>query len=187
MDKNGLIIALVTIVGISIGIWLWSTYNRLVRLRNQVDTAWAQVETELERRLDLIPNVVATVKGYAAHERETLEAVIIARSEALSASLPSDSFASQDNVSAALSRLFALSERYPALKADASFLKLQAELSQTENRISFGRKVYNESVLAYNNAQQEFPANLVAARFRHTASPTFKASGEAANPPSVNF
>ena len=177
----------ILIACIGIGIWLFNVYNRLVRLRNQVQTAWAQIETELERRLDMIPSLVATVKGYASHERETLEAVINARATALSARDAESSLQSQDMISNALGRIFALSERYPELKADKSFLELQKELTQTENRISFGRKVYNETVLTYNTAQEVFPANLVASRFKHSLSSSFKSSSEAARPPKVEF
>ena len=132
---NGLIvvllalIGLVLIVGLALGIWLWSTYNRLIRLRNQVETALAQVRTELQRRLDMIPNLVKTVKGYAAHESETLEAVISARSAAVSTPATPGTGEGADLISASLGRLMALSERYPDLKADKSFAELQNELA----------------------------------------------------------
>jgi LemA protein len=183
---NGLIvvllvlIGLVLIVGLALGIWL-------IRLRNQVETALAQVRTEMQRRLDMIPNLVKTVKGYAAHESETLEAVISARSAAVSTPATPGTGEGADLISASLGRLMALSERYPDLKADKSFAELQNELAETENRIGFGRKLYNETVLIYNNAQQVFPANLIAARFSHTPSMSFEASPESATPPVVEF
>jgi LemA protein len=176
----------VTLVAILVAAWLWSIYNRLVRLRNQVETAFGQVQTELERRLELIPNLVATVKGYASHERETLDAVISARAAATSVQLDTG-LQAQDLLSGALGRLMALSERYPDLKADSGFLRLQSELENTEGRISFGRKLYNESVQSYNNAQQVFPANLVASKFRHKAATQFLASEAAAHSPKVQL
>lgn len=181
--------ALVLLVAIfaGVGVWIWGIYNRLVRLRNEVTNAWAQVETELERRLDMIPNIVNTVKGYASHERETLEAVIQARAGAMVDRTPESNNISQDLVTTSLGRLMALSERYPALKADQGFLKLQNELAETENRISFGRKVFNESVLIYNTVQQVFPANLVARKFGHSERTSFQSSASAARPPVVNF
>ena len=190
---NGLIVVLLVLIGLilivslALGIWLWSTYNRLIRLRNQVETSLAQVRTELQRRLDMIPNLVKTVKGYAAHESETLEAVISARSAAVSKPSTPGTGEGADPISATLGRLMALSERYPELKADKSFAELQMELAETENRIGFGRKLYNETVLIYNNAQQVFPANLIAARFSHTPSMSFEASPESATPPVVEF
>ncbi len=180
-------IAILFLVSISLGLWLWVTYNRLVRLRNQVTTSWAQVQTELERRLDLIPNLVATVKGYAEHERETLESVISARATAMKTDTREASLQSGDVLTAALGKLFALSERYPELKADSGFLELQREISQTENRISYGRKVFNETVQFYNTAQQVFPANLVAGRFKHSESASYSASENSMRPPTVSF
>jgi LemA protein len=157
-------------------------------LRNSVITAWGQIETETQRRLDLIPNLVATVKGYAQHESSTLEAVIQARAAAVGgARTPAETLQTQDILSAALGRLFALSESYPNLKADQTFLSLQNELAQTENRINYGRKLYNETALIYNTAQQEFPANIVARRWNHGAVDSFRASAEASAPPTVSF
>lgn len=174
------------IISGAVGIWLWTTYNRLIRLRNQVETAWGQVQTELERRLDLIPNLVAVVKGYASHESETLEAVITARAAATNTQ-PENGLQAQDFLSSALGRLLAVSERYPDLKADSGFLKLQTELENAENRISFGRKLYNETVFTYNTAQQVFPANLISSRFQHTAAAQFAATEAASRAPKVKF
>ena len=181
------LIGLVLTVGLILGLWLWKTYNQLIRLRNEVETSLAQVRTELQRRLDMIPNLVKTVKGYAAHESETLEAVVAARSAAVSTPSTPGTGEGADLISASLGRLMALSERYPDLKADKNFAALQKELAETENRISFGRKLYNETVLIYNNAQQVFPANLIASRFSHTPGMSFDASPEAAIPPDVDF
>jgi len=139
-------------------------YNSLVRLRNQVKNAWAQIDVQLKRRHDLIPNLVETVKGYAAHERETLEAVTAARNLAQGAigkGVGAQSKAEAE-LSGALSRLLAVVENYPDLKANQNFLALQEELTSTENKISFSRQFYNDSVLGYNNKTQMFPSNVVA-------------------------
>jgi LemA protein len=182
----GILFVVIVVIGI-VALFALRTYNRLIRLRNDVTNSWAQVETELQRRLDLIPNLVATVKGYASHEHSTLQDVIDARSASLAATSPQDALQKQDFLTATLGRLMAVSERYPDLKADKSFLALQAELLQTENRINYGRKVYNESVLLYNTAQQVFPASLFAAKWHHVASESFQARPEATEPPTVSF
>jgi len=141
-----------------------ATYNRLVRLRNQVKNAWAQIDVQLKRRYDLIPNLVETVKGYMQHERETMEAVTKARNLAqqLSSSGAGERAKAEGELSSALARLLAVAERYPDLKANQNFLALQEELTSTENKISFSRQFYNDSVLHYNNQTQMFPSNVVA-------------------------
>ena len=148
-----------------VAIALIALYNRLVRLRNAVDNAWAQVEVQLKRRWDLIPNLVETVKGYAAHERETFEAVTNARTRAQAAQGPAEQGAAEGILSQALGRLFALAEAYPELQADENFRQLQDELAQTENRIAVSRQVYNDTVLTYNNTVQTFPGLVVAGPF----------------------
>src|ERR671915_829821 len=140
-------------------------YNRLVRLRNRVDNAWAQIEVQLKRRWDLIPNLVETVKGYAAHERETFEAVTQARARAQQAQTPGETAAAEGILGAALGRLFAVAEAYPELQAGENFRQLQDELAQTENRIATSRQVYNDAVLTYNNAIQTFPGVVLAGPF----------------------
>ncbi|OPG08221.1 hypothetical protein B1L11_28600 [Microbispora sp. GKU 823] len=141
---------------------LVSVYNRLVRTRNTVDNAWAQIDVQLKRRYDLIPNLVETVKGYAAHERATLEAVVVARAQAIGARGPEEQAAAENMLSGALKSLFAVAEAYPDLKASANFAELQEELAATENRIAYSRQYYNDAVLTYNNAIQTVPANIVA-------------------------
>jgi LemA protein len=158
----GIIIAVVVVILV---LWLILTYNGLVRLRNRVENAWSQIDVQLRRRYDLIPNLVETVKGYAAHERETLEAVIAARQQGVSATTVAEQGAAQNQITQALGRLFALSEAYPDLKANQNFLSLQEELTATEDRIGYSRQFYNDSVLKYDNKRQSFPANLVAGRF----------------------
>ena len=132
-------------------------YNRLVQLRNRVDNAWAQIEVQLKRRWDLIPNLVESVKGYAAHERETFEAVTQARVRAQQAQTPGEAAQAEGILGAALGRLFAVAEAYPELQADENFRQLQTELAETENRVAVSRQVYNDSVLTYHNAIQTFP------------------------------
>jgi len=145
-----------------VGLWLMFTYNGLVNLRNQVKNAWSQIDVQLKRRYDLIPNLVETVKGYAAHERETLERVIKARQAGIDASTVKDQAAAENMIVGALRQLFALSEAYPNLKANENFLALQEQLASTENKISFARQYYNDTVQAFNTRQQQFPATLVA-------------------------
>jgi LemA protein len=139
-------------------------YNGLVRLRNQVKNAWAQIDVQLKRRHDLIPNLVETVKGYMKHERETMEAVTKARTLAqqMTSAGPGERAKAEGELSSALARLFAVAERYPDLKASQNFLALQEELTSTENKISFSRQFYNDSVMKYNNQTQMFPSNVVA-------------------------
>ena len=142
--------------------WFILTYNGLVRLRNQVKNAWSQIDVQLKRRYDLIPNLVETVKGYAAHEKETFERVIKARQRGIDASTVKDQAEAENMITGALRQLFALSEAYPDLKANQNFLALQEELSSTENKIAFSRQYYNDAVQTFNTRQEMFPANLVA-------------------------
>jgi LemA protein len=140
-------------------------YNGLVRRRNEKDNAWSQIDVQLKRRHDLIPNIVETVKGYAKHERETLDAVIKARNQAVSAQGPAAAGQAEGVLGAALGKLFALAEAYPDLKANTNYLALQEELSSTENRIGYSRQAYNDAATRYNNAREVFPANLISGGF----------------------
>jgi LemA protein len=185
------------IVGIVIGVlillvlvWLFVTYNGLVRLRNQMKNAWSQIDVQLKRRHDLIPNLVETVKGYAAHERQTLEAVTQARNIAQSAvgKGVGEQAKAEGELSGALSRLLAVVERYPDLKANQNFLALQEELSSTENKISFSRQYYNDSVLHYNNRIQMAPSNIVAGIFGFKTGEFFEVTAaEEREAPKVSF
>ena len=157
----GLIVVLVVLVGYFVGI-----YNGLVRKRNEKDNGWSQIDVQLKRRHDLIPNLVETVKGYAKHERETFDAVIKARNQAVSAQGPAAAGQAEGVLGAALGKLFALAEAYPDLKANQNFLGLQEELSSTENRIGFARQAYNDAATRYNNAREVFPANLISGGFQ---------------------
>jgi LemA protein len=168
-------------------LWLITTYNRFVRGRNRVDNAWAQVEVQLKRRWDLIPNLVATVKGYAAHEQETFEAVTEARTNAQRAGSPASTAAAEGVLGAALGRLFAVAEAYPDLKADSSFLQLQGELSETENRIAVSRQIYNDTALTYNNGIQVFPGMLVAGPFGFAKREYFEVDVAQREAPGVEF
>ena len=162
-------------------------YNRLVTLRNRVENAWAQVDVQLRRRYDLIPNLVETVKGYASHERETFEAVTQARSGAQQAQGPAEQSAAEGILGQALGRLFAVAEDYPELQADENFRQLQDELAETENKIAVSRQVYNDTVLTYNTAIQTFPGLLVAGPFGFARKDFFELEGEAREAPRVAF
>lgn len=158
-------------------------YNRLVGLRNQVKNAWRQIDVQLKRRHDLIPNLVEVVKDYMSYEQETLEKVIQARSQAVSAGSPEEAIAAEGILSGALGKLFALMENYPDLKANENVSRLMEELSATENKISFSRQFYNDSVMALNNAVEAFPSNIVAGMFGfHQATYFEVAEAEAATP-----
>jgi LemA protein len=155
-----LIVVLVLLVLFIIGI-----YNKLVRLRMRVKNSWSQIDVQLKRRYDLIPNLVETVKGYAAHEKETLEAVIQARNMAINASTVAEQGQAENMLTGALKSIFALSEAYPDLKANQNFMQLQEELTSTENRIGFARQHYNDTVEGYNTKIQVFPNNIFAGMF----------------------
>ncbi|MFM1770734.1 MAG: hypothetical protein RJA22_3263 [Verrucomicrobiota bacterium] len=180
-------------------IYVMSAYNRLVGLRNRFKNAFAQIDVQLKRRHDLIPNLVETAKGYLTHERGTLEAVIAARNAATSATTraaanPGDPAAMRELAAAegaltgTLGRLFALSEAYPQLKADTTMHGLMEELTSTENKVSFSRQAYNDSVMTYNTARESFPANLVAGLFNFAAAELFQIENKAEREaPKVSF
>ena len=162
-------------------------YNRLVTFRNRVDNAWAQVDVQLKRRYDLIPNLVETVKGYAAHERGTFEAVTEARAAAQGARTPAEAGQAEGILSQALGRLFAVAEAYPELQADENFRQLQSELAETENRIAVSRQVYNDTVLTFNNAIQTFPGVVIAGPFGFSAREFFETDEAERAAPRVDF
>ncbi|MFW6171520.1 MAG: LemA family protein [Planctomycetota bacterium] len=159
-----LAIGVVVLLGIGVGYFV-GIYNGLVRKRNETDNAWSQIDVQLKRRHDLIPNLVETVKGYASHEQETMEKVIQARNQAVSAEGPAAAGQAEGMLGAALGKLFALAESYPDLKANRNFLALQEELSSTENKIGFARQAYNDAATRYNNAREVFPANMISGSF----------------------
>ena len=163
-------------------------YNNMVTKRNRIDNAWQNIDTQLQRRNDLIPNLVETVKGYASHESETLAAVTAARAASTSATTPGEVAAAENQVMGALRQLLVVAEAYPDLKANANFQQLQSDLTDTENKISYARQSYNDCVLTYNNAIQTFPGNLVAGFGHFEPKQGFIVEDEAARKaPKVQF
>jgi LemA protein len=177
------------LLGIAVLLALYGVvaYNRLVRLRNRIANAWAQVDVQLRRRYDLIPNLVETVKGYARHERETFEAVTQARSEAINAQGVAPQAQAENMLTNALKSLFAVAEAYPELKANQNFLALQEELTSTEGRIAYARQFYNDSVLQLNTKVQTFPSNIIANMFGFREQEYFEADDTSRGPVSVQF
>ncbi|MDR3624597.1 MAG: LemA family protein [Chlamydiales bacterium] len=187
-------IALIIILAIIVIIvlWIWGLYNRLVSLKNQVKNAWSQIDVQLQRRYDLIPNLIETVKGYMTYERSTLEAVINARNTAAGAldklsksggpteGSMKELIAAESTLKGSVGQIFALAENYPQLKASETMQKLQEELSSTENKVAFSRQAYNDCVMIYNISQQQFPAVLFAAAFGHKQTDQFTVDAEEA-------
>jgi LemA protein len=197
---NPLIITLLVILGVGLllAFWLMSVYNGLVVARNRFENAFAQIDVQLKRRYDLIPNLIETVKGYMAHERETLDAVIHARNSAMAAEQkvaanPRDPSAvkelnqAETQLGGTLGRLFALSEAYPDLKANQNMLALQEELTSTENKIGFARQAFNDAATAYNNRRQVFPAVMVAGMFGFTQAALLETAQAEREAPKVSF
>ena len=181
------LIIVIVVVVILVG-YVIVAYNGLVRSKNQIENAWSQIDVQLKRRIDLIPNLVETVKGYAAHERETLEAVVAARNTAMAAPDTPPAQAEANNMlTGALRQLFALSEAYPDLKANQNFLALQEELSATEGRVAYARQFYNDTVYKYNTKIQSFPAVIIAGMFRFTEREYFETDDESRGPVQVQF
>ncbi|MDR7484659.1 MAG: LemA family protein [Armatimonadota bacterium] len=174
------VLALVILYGIVL-------YNRLVVFRNRIDNAWSQIDVQLRRRYDLIPNLVETVKGYASHEREVFERVTEARSRAIAAGTVREQGQAENLLTQALRSLFAVAENYPQLRASENFMQLQEELSGTESKIAFARQFYNDTVLRYNNARQAFPAVLVAQAMGFGPREYFEMEEEAREPVRVSF
>ena len=183
-----MIVALIIlVVMVLLVLYVISLYNKLVKLRNRIENAWAQIDVQLKRRWDLIPNLVETVKGYASHERETLEAVIAARNAATTASGPAEQAANENMLTGALRQLFAVSEAYPELKANQNFLELQEELTATEGRIAYARQHYNDQVTKYNTGIETFPAVVIAGMLRFNEREYFEADDESRGNVSVEF
>ncbi len=180
-----IIILVVVVVLVLYGI---ASYNGLIRGRNQVENAWSQIDVQLKRRIDLIPNLIETVKAYAAHEKSTLEAVINARNAAMAAPATPHGQAEADNqMTGALRQMFALGEAYPDLKANQNFLSLQEELSATEGRVAYARQFYNDSVLSYNNKLQAFPTVFFAQMLKFEKREYFETDEAAREVPKVQF
>ncbi len=162
-------------------------YNRLVAARNRSENAWGQIEVQLQRRYDLIPNLVETVRGYADHEQETFERVIGARNRAVEAQSPKEKAEADNLLTGALRQLFALAEAYPELKASANFSQLQQSLEETENKVAISRQIYNDTVLTYNNLCQTIPSNIVASLANFTTREYFDAPEDADEAPQIEF
>ncbi len=181
------VLIIVIAVVVVLGLLLVTTYNRLVQLRVNCESSFAQIDVQLKRRTDLIPNLVETVKGYAAHERGTFEAVTNARANAINAQGPEQTAAAENQLTGALKSLFAVAEAYPDLKANQNFLALQTELSDTEDKISVARQVYNDVVNSYNSAIQVFPAVLIAGMMGFQKRDFFEADEGSREAPKVSF
>ena len=175
------------IIVVLILIYLGSTYNSFVVLRTRVKDQWAQIDVQLKRRFDLIPNLVETVKGYASHEKDTLEAVVKARNEYLSSDTPEGKIEANNDLNKVVTKLFALAESYPELKADTNFRELQTTLTETEDKISYARQFYNDVVMKYNNKVEVFPSNIVAGMFGFKTSAYFNATEEERENVKVKF
>ena len=180
-------LAIVVVIIAALLLLLAFVYNKLVRLRNRTQNAWAQVDVQLRRRYDLIPNLVETVKGYAAHERGTFEEVTKARTAAQQAQGVQDQAQAENALTAAIGRLFAVAEAYPQLRATENFQQLQSQLADTEQKIAVSRQVYNDTVLTYNNATQTVPTNLVAGIFGFAPKDFFEIEEPAREAPQVKF
>jgi LemA protein len=161
MDPTTLVIIVLIVVAVILALWAIATYNGLIGKKVETENAWSQIDVQLKRRYDLIPNLVETVKGYATHERETLEKVIQARNAAMNAQGPAAKAQAENALTGTLKTLFAVSEAYPDLKANQNFMSLQEELTATENRIGFARQHYNDVVGQYNTTLLRFPANVL--------------------------
>jgi LemA protein len=180
-------VIVVVVAAVLLGLLFVLLYNRLVRLRNRSENAWAQVEVQLKRRHDLIPNLVATVKGYAGHERATLDSVTEARTSAQQAKTVEQQAAAENGLTAALGRLFAVAEAYPQLRATENFQQLQSELEETEDKIAVARQLYNDAVLGYDNARETVPTSLVAGMLRFEPKPYFEIDERSRAVPQADF
>ena len=181
----GFLILLIVVV--VVGLYLAMSYNRLVKLRNRIANAWAQIDVQLKRRYDLIPNLVETVKGYAKHEREAFEAVTQARANAINAQGVAAQAGAENMLTSTLKSLFAVAEAYPELKANQNFLALQEELTSTEGRIAYARQFYNDAVLQLNTKVQSFPSNIIANMFGFREHEYFEADDTSRGPVTVQF
>ena len=178
---------IILIVLVLLAIYVIAIYNGLVSLRNKVKDQWSQIEVVLKRRADLIPNLVETVKGYAKHENETLDEVISARNKAVSAKNTEGEIGANNELSNAIGKLFAVAESYPDLKANTNFLDLQAQLKETEDKITYSRQFYNDSVLKYQNKIESFPSNIIANMFGFKAFKFYEADEKDKETPKVQF
>jgi LemA protein len=170
-----------------IALYVFAQYNGLIKVRNRIENAWAQIDVQLKRRHDLIPNLVETVKGYAAHEQSTLQAVITARNAAMGAQGVAGKASAENGLSGTLKSLFALGEAYPDLKANQNFLNLQEEITGSEDKIAYSRQFFNDEVRSYNTKIQSFPTNILAKRFRFAQREYFQTDSAERGPVNVKF
>lgn len=187
MDISYIILIIVIAVILIILFYIVYIYNKLITARNKVENSWSQIDVQLTRRADLIPNLIETVKGYTSHESSTFENITKARSSLLNADAVSEKAKANDALTKGLKSLFAVAESYPELKANENFISLQEELADTENKISYTRQFYNDTVLMYNNLCQMFPSNLMAKMFDFKEKDYFKSSTESREVPKVEF
>ena len=181
------VIVVVLVIVVLLVLYLVSIYNKLVNSRNKVDNQFSQIDIQLKRRTDLIPNLVETVKGYAKHEENTFKEVVEARNKAVSANSINEKIDANNELTGALNKLFALSESYPELKANENFLSLQKDLKETEDKITYSRKFYNDSAMQFNNIVEMFPSNIVANMFHFKKYEYFKIAEEEKSAPKVKF
>ena len=187
MDTTMIIVAVIVIIILAIVLYLISGYNGLVNARNRVKNSYSQIDVQLKRRNDLIPNLVETVKGYASHEKEVFENVTKARSGLMNASSVKEVSQASNAVTQALGSLFAIAENYPELKANENFKELQLELKETEDKISYSRQFYNDAVLMYNNKCEQFPSNIIAGMINFKEADFFEATNEEKQTPKIKF
>lgn len=181
----GMIVLLLIVIAVAA--FLIAVYNKLIRSRNRVRNSFAQIDTQLQRRFDLIPNLVETVKGYAEHEMDLLESITASRSGYMQANTGAEKLEMDNQLTSTLKTLFAVSENYPELKANTNFIRLQEELAETEEKVAYARQFYNDAVTLYNDSLQTFPNNIVGRMFGFNEEELFRASVNAQEPPKVQF
>lgn len=187
MGTTAIVLIVIGVVVLLFILFIIGAYNSLVTLRNRVSDQWSQIDVQLKRRADLVPNLVETVKGYASHERETLDEVISARNKFQSANTPEAEMQASGDLTKALSRLMVLSEAYPDLKANQNFLQLQGDLNGIEEKIAYARQFYNDSALTYKNKVEMFPSNIIAGMFHFESKPFFEIDEASKEAPKVSF
>lgn len=187
MNTGTIVLIVIAVIVVLLILWYIATYNSLIRLRNRKDDQWSQIDVQLKRRADLIPNLVETVKGYTKHEKSTFEDVVKARNTFVTASTPEEEMKASGEMTQALNKLFALSEAYPDLKANENFISLQNDLKETEEKIAVARQFYNDTVLTYNNKIQVVPSNVVANMAGFKAATYFEATEEEKKNIKVSF
>ena len=187
MELSSIIIIIIVGLLILLAFYVIGVYNKLVNARNKVNNQWSQIDVQLKRRADLIPNLVETVKGYAKHEKGTLKEVIEARNKYVSAGTVNDKIDAENQLTGALNKLFALTEAYPELKANENFMSLQNDLKDTEDKITYARQFYNDTAMNFNNLVEMFPSNIIASIFGFKRYQFFEASEKEKETPSVKF